>query len=97
VTVEVDDPSIDPQTAALTWFRPEKIDKKDADFQKAFAHVKPLMETVIEALEGLGRKQYQVEFGLKMAGKLGAVVVSGEAETNFKITVAWGQETARNE
>ncbi|MGZ4847072.1 MAG: CU044_2847 family protein [Halobacteriota archaeon] len=88
VTIEVDDPNVGLQPAARSYADPEESEEK---FREALAQVKPLTEAVIDTLKELGPKQYQLEFGLKLTGKAGIVIASGEIEANFKLTMTWGE------
>ena len=87
VTVEVDEPEdVDVAAAGFPWPR-----KREAEvtWEDALKQIKPATEAVIKTIQGLGPKQYQVEFGLTLTAAAGAIIASASAAANFKVTLTW--------
>lgn len=63
-------------------------------FQEALAVVKPVAESLITKLSNLSERpnEIDVEFGLKLDNKLGAVISSTGVEAHFKVTLKWKRE-----
>jgi hypothetical protein len=87
VTVEVDEPEdVEPAAAGFPWPRKQEA---EVTWEEALKQVKPATEAVIRMIQGLGPKQYQVEFGLTLTAAAGAIFASASAEANFKVTLTW--------
>lgn len=74
-----------------------KFAKKAAkNFQDALATVKPIAETLITKIDELTKKpqEVEVEFGLKMNAKAGAIIANTGIEGNIKVVLKWKQELA---
>jgi hypothetical protein len=87
VSVQVDEPEdAKPTAAGLSW--PGKQDA-EVTWEDALKNVKPATEAIINTIQGLAPKQYQVEFGLTFTAEAGAIIASASAEANFKVTLTW--------
>jgi hypothetical protein len=87
VTVQVDAPEAPPPAAlGSPW-----PGKKEAEitWEDALKNVKPATEAIINAIQGLAPKQYQVEFGLTFTAEAGAIIAAASAEANFKVILTW--------
>ena len=60
---------------------------------KALASIKPVANAIIKKVQDLNKPAdaVEVKFGIKMNGKLGAVIASGSAEVNYEITLKWNK------
>ncbi len=63
-------------------------------FQNAIESVKPTAETLIKALDKISDRpdEIDVEFGLKLNGKVGTVIAASGVEANFKVTLKWKRD-----
>ncbi len=68
--------------------------KATRTFHEALSTVTPVAEAIIGKLSKLNEnlKEIDVEFGLKMNAKAGAVVASSGIEANFKVALKWKRE-----
>jgi hypothetical protein len=92
VVVEVDDEETGLERAA----RPGEIaEKAGQTFESALDRIKPAAEAILQRLSGLAKSpdEIQVEFGVKLSGKLGAVIASVDAEATYKVTLKWNAKT----
>ncbi len=73
--------------------------KAAKNFHDALATVKPIAETLVTRISELSRKpqEVQVEFGLKMNAKAGAILANTGIEGNIKVVLKWKQEMAGND
>lgn len=51
--------------------------------------IKPVLDKVVEMFRQAGPNECQVEFGLKLNGKVGVLFSEGGAETHLKVTMKW--------
>jgi hypothetical protein len=67
------------------------VNKAGEAFEQALAKVKPIAKAVIAAVSGIaeGISEANVEFGLKLNGRVGIILASGSVETNFKVSLKW--------
>ncbi|MGZ4846504.1 MAG: CU044_2847 family protein [Halobacteriota archaeon] len=87
VAVEVDMPEdVRPEATGYSW--PTK-QEAEMGWEDALEKIKPATEAVIETVQGLGPKEYQVEFGLTFTAAAGAIIASASAEANFRVTLTW--------
>jgi hypothetical protein len=69
--------------------------KAGQTFEAALERIKPVAGTIIAKLRGLSDPPDEavVEFGLKMSGQAGSVVVASVgAEAHYKVTLTWRRE-----
>ena len=94
IVVEVDEPV--PEGGVVRAARPGEIAAKAGQtFEAALERIKPLAGTIIAKLRGLHDPPDEavVEFGLKMSGQAGSVVVASVgAEAHYKVTLTWRRE-----
>jgi hypothetical protein len=94
IVVEVDEPA--PEGGVVRAARPGEIAAKAGQtFEAALERIKPVAGTVIAKLRGLSDPPDEavVEFGLKMSGQAGSVVVASVgAEAHYKVTLTWRRE-----
>lgn len=98
VIVEVDEPAPEggPERAA----RPGDVAAKaEQTFEAALERIKPAAGAIITKLRGLSDPpdEVGVEFGIKLSGKIGAVVASADAEANYKVTLKWKPESSKSD
>jgi hypothetical protein len=60
--------------------------------EAALDEVRPAVQALASALRGLAPREYQVQFGIKLNGEVGAVVARTGLEGHFNVTMAWGPE-----
>jgi hypothetical protein len=90
VVVEVDEP--EPEGGTERAARPgEVVEKAFGTFEDALSTVRPTVEGLIAKLAALSDPpdQTEVEFGLKLTAKVGAVLASADAEANYKLKLTW--------
>ena len=94
IVVEVDEPA--PEGGVVRAARPgEVVEKVGQTFEAALDRIKPVAGTVIAKLRGLHDPPDEavIEFGLKMSGQAGSVVVASVgAEAHYKVTLTWRRE-----
>ena len=61
--------------------------------EEALDAVKPAILSVISKLQNINAPgQISVEFGIKLGAKVGAVLASADAESNFNVTLSWKRD-----
>ena len=88
VVVEVDEDVAGTTRAS----RPGEVAEKATEtFEAALAPVVPAAEALIGRLRGLSQRPEEVtiQFGVKLSGKLNAIIASSAGEANFAVTVKW--------
>ena len=65
----------------------------EAAFAKGLGALAGLVKIVEAAVEGIAKKpdKVEVEFRASISGECNLWVVSGDAEAEFKVTLAWGK------
>ncbi|MDM8535455.1 CU044_2847 family protein [Desulfobacterales bacterium HSG17] len=68
--------------------------KAAKNFQDSLATIKPIAETLVTKIGELSKKpqEVEVEFGLKMNAKAGAIIANSSIEGNIKVVLKWKQE-----
>ncbi|MEQ3542327.1 CU044_2847 family protein [Pseudonocardia tropica] len=71
--------------------RSDAVIEAQTDFESATAVVTPIAESLIGRMRGMSRKPdtVEVEFGLSLSMKMGAVIASSSMQANFKIKIVW--------
>ncbi len=69
----------------------ERVEDAAQSFEDAAERVKDVASSLMTKLLDMPERpdQVTVEFGVKVAGKVGVVITSGEAEANLKVTLSW--------
>lgn len=64
---------------------------ENLEFDKALDKVKPATTLIIDKFRNLSDppSKVEVEFGLKMNTKVGAIIASGGLEANYRILLTW--------
>ena len=77
--------------------RGELVRDAEETFDDATAIVTPVAESILGRLKSLvdPPKEIEVEFGLKLSFKTGAIIASSAAEGNFTIRLTWSHDNAR--
>ncbi|MEO9779002.1 MAG: CU044_2847 family protein [Sedimentitalea sp.] len=88
VQVEVDAPG---DQGPVAVGRDEVAVKAQKSFDEAMAGIRPIAEGILAQTSGLGTlpKEVQVKFGIKLSGKLGAILASTSAEAHIEIALTW--------
>lgn len=69
------------------------VQQAEQTLEKALSSIKPVANAIIKKVQDLNKPAdaVEVKFGIKMNGKLGAVIASGSAEVNYEITLKWNK------
>jgi hypothetical protein len=89
VVVEMDEPEGEGMVRAS---RPGEIaEKARQTFEEAVARIKPAANAIVTQLRELATApdEIDVEFGIKLSVKAGAIIASTDAEANFKVAMRW--------
>ncbi len=67
--------------------------KASKTFQNSLSVIKPIAETIIAQVAELEQKpkEVEVEFGLKMNGKVGVAIANTGVEGNIMVVLKWQQ------
>lgn len=70
-----------------------EIIKATQSFNDALEHVKPAAAIIIKKLRDISipPDEIEVEFGLKLGAKAGAVIASADAEANYVVKLRWSK------
>jgi hypothetical protein len=70
------------------------IEKAQQTFESALASAKPGIDAALDVLANLVKApaETEIEFGLKIDAKAGAVFASAGAETTFKVKLTWKKD-----
>lgn len=65
------------------------------NFEDAVGVIRPIANMVIEGIGDLAKApdEINVEFGVKLGGKLGAFIASAETEATIKVSLTWKKES----
>lgn len=89
IVIELDEPEGEGMVRAS---RPGEIaEKARQTFEEAVARIKPATIAIISQLRDMtvAPDEIDVEFGIKMSVKAGAIIASTDAEANFKVAMKW--------
>lgn len=88
VVVEVEEPETEGTVRAG---RGDIIVKAKETLEDAFGHVLPVTQSIVEKLRTIGHKPDEIEinFGVKLTTKAGAVIACAGGEANFDVKVSW--------
>lgn len=71
----------------------EAIAKAQDRFVDALDKIKPAAEMVLNTFRELNTPdEINLEFGVKLSGKLGALIASVDSEATFKVALKWKNE-----
>ena len=87
--VEVDDPG--PEFGEERASRRDAIERADQSLDEALRRIQPAASALLGKLRGLAEPpdEVQIEFGVKLTGKAGAVLASASASANYRVTLTW--------
>jgi hypothetical protein len=85
VLAEVDDAEPGIERAA----RGDRIAEASETFQAALEQVYPAAVAVMEQFKRAAPGEIQVEFGIRLNFKVGAVIALTEGEGHFRVTLTW--------
>lgn len=89
VRVEIDEPD---GRAPVAVGRGEEVAVEAREsFEEAISGIGPIAEGILAQTTGLGTtpKEVEVSFGIKLSGKLGAILASTAAEAQIEVTLTW--------
>ena len=91
VLIEVEEPPTKSgQKVAVT---SQGIEQAQVRFVEAIAQIKPAAEAVLDAFRQMNNpSEVNLEFGIKLSGKLGAIFTAVESEATFKVLLKWKNE-----
>jgi hypothetical protein len=66
-------------------------DGAPGEFSRALSRIKPTANELIASLRELARQpdEVEVEFGIKFAGQMGALIAKTSTEANFIVRLKW--------
>jgi prefoldin subunit 5 len=78
---------------ALIGLKDGVVQQAEQTLEKALSSIKPVANAIIKKVQDLNQPAdaVEVKFGIKMNGKLGAVIASGSTEVNYEITLKWNK------
>lgn len=80
---------------------PSEIAGKAAQtLESAIESIRPAVSAVMGIFRKLSNapEEIEMEFGIKLSAKLGAILASADGETNYKVTIKWkGQSDPSND
>ncbi len=84
---------IEPDPEEYERYAKDQLVRASQTFEEAVSGIRPIAQNILEQLRtlsvsGMPLARVDVEFGVKLVGKIGAVLVSGEAEGSFKVTLS---------
>lgn len=66
------------------------VEQAQTNFAEALAQIKPAAEIVLNAFREMNNpSEIELEFGIKLSGKVGAIFTSAAGEATFKVTLRW--------
>lgn len=65
--------------------------------QQSLVPVRETARTVLDQLRRAGPREVEVEFGVNLAAKAGAVITSGETAVHLKVRVVWDSRDSGQE
>ena len=72
----------------------DAIEKAKDRFVDAINKVKPAAEAVLLSFRELQTPdEITLEFGIKLNGKIGALIAAVDSEANFKVSLKWANKT----
>ncbi len=92
VLIEVEEPTAkSSQKVSIT---PQGIAQAQVRFAEAIAQIRPAAEVVLDAFRQMNHpSEVNLEFGIKLSGKLGAIFTAVESEATFKVVLKWKNES----
>ena len=93
VIVEVEEPRIGKETrVSLTT---EGVEQAQMGFMEALAQLRPAADAVLDTFRAMNNpSEINLEFGVKLSGKLGAIFTAVQGEATFKVSVKWKNQPA---
>jgi len=69
------------------------VERAQTSFEDALEKARPIAAGLIRQLRGIADSpdEVQVEFGLTLSAKAGAVLASADAGANYKVTLKWSK------
>lgn len=60
-------------------------------FSEAIRRIRPAAEEMIDQLKDLAQQpdEVEIEFGIKLSGKVGALIAATSSEANFNVRLNW--------
>ncbi len=71
----------------------DKVVQAIKTFDAALDDVMPAAEKVVSKLRTLSPQEIEVEFGIKLSAKLGAVFASAGGDATFTVRLSWSRDT----
>ena len=73
---------------------PGEVAQAQSKFTQALAHLEPAAKAVLRAFKNVNQPdEINLEFGVKLDGKIGAVLASATTAANFKVSLTWKNTT----
>ncbi len=88
VVVEVDEP-VAAGGVERASRQGEVAETAQQTLEAALRRIRPAARAVIATLAELSPDEVEVEFGIKLGTKTGAIIASADAEATYKVTLKW--------
>ena len=87
IYVEITDDERDTEYQLVSRSEPEPVES----FEKALDAVRPAAEKLMQTINGLliRPEEVEIEFGIKLSGKVGALIASTSTEGHFNVKLKW--------
>ncbi len=70
--------------------KPGEVAKAHGRFTDALQYLQPAVKAVLGTLEDINQPdEINLEFGIKLDGKVGVILASAGTEANFKVSLMW--------
>ena len=91
VLIEVEEPTVrSNQKVSLI---PQGVEQAQVRFAEAIAQIRPAAQAILDAFRQMNNpSEVNLEFGIKLSGKLGAIFTAVESEATFKVALKWKNE-----
>ncbi len=87
VYVEIEQTPDGPQLVSNA---PGEVAQAQSKFTDALKYLEPAAKAVLGTLQDINRPdEINLEFGIKLDGKVGAILASAGTEANFKVSLKW--------
>ena len=95
IVIEVEEPA---GTGTVRGARPDDVaERASKSFEAALATIKPATSALLARVGDLADQptEVEIEFGIKLNAKFGAVIASADAEAHFTVTLRWTRPAGR--
>jgi len=73
--------------------KPGEVAQAQSKFTDALKYLEPAAKAVLNTFQNINQPdEINLEFGVKLDGKVGAILASAGTEANFKVSLTWKNE-----